>query len=88
LPDIRSDAELSELALRGREPVFRAVAVRDEGVAETFVGLLKRVLVHLNDSADLNRKFNTSSEALLEEVCQRLRIPSVIAPETVLGGTP
>lgn len=86
LPDIRSDAELAELAARGREPVFRAVAMRGEGVAETFVGLLKRVLLHLNDSADLSRKFNTSAEALLGEVCQRLHIPSVIAPSTVLGG--
>jgi signal recognition particle receptor subunit beta len=85
MPDIRSDAELAELAARGREPVFRAVAVRDDGVGETFVGLLKRVLVQLNDSADLSRKFNISSDALLEEVCARLHIPSVIAPESVLG---
>ncbi len=86
MPDIRSDAELADLAARGREPVFRAVAVRDQGVGETFVGLLKRVLEHLNDSADLSRKFNTSPDALLDEVCQRLHIPSAIAPEAVLGG--
>jgi signal recognition particle receptor subunit beta len=86
MPDVRSDAELSELAARGREPVFRAVAVRDEGVGETFVGLLRRVLAHLNDSADLSRKFNVSADALLEEVCSRINIPSAIAPEMVLGG--
>ncbi len=88
MADIRTDAELAELAARGREPVFRAVAVRGEGVAETFVGLLRGVLAHLNASADLSRKFNTTADALLRGVCAQLRISPDITPNTVLGGTP
>lgn len=88
LPDVRTDAELVELAARGREPVFRAVAVQGEGIAETFVGLLKSVLEHLNASADLSAKFNTTADALLRGVCEQLRISPEVAPGSVLGGTP
>lgn len=38
LPNVRSDDELDRIAARGTEPTYRAVALRDEGVAETFIG--------------------------------------------------
>src|SRR5262245_53516196 len=40
LADIRSDAELEELAARGSEPVYLAIATRGVGVVQTFMGLL------------------------------------------------
>ncbi len=40
LPDVRSDAEIGEIAARGREPVYVASASTGEGVRETFLGLL------------------------------------------------
>ena len=40
LPEIRSEEELTELAARGKEPVFLAIATRGIGVVETFIGLL------------------------------------------------
>ena len=40
LDKVRSDEELSALARRGREPVFRASAVNGQGVLETFFGLM------------------------------------------------
>src|SRR5688500_11166949 len=40
LPEIRTDQELEQLAHRGKEPVFRAIATRGVGTVETFVGLL------------------------------------------------
>ena len=86
MPNIRADAELAALAARGKEPVFRAVAVRTEGVGETFVGLLSLVMRRLDKEAELGRKFGISSEAIVDEVCTRLNIPSVIKPEAVLGG--
>jgi signal recognition particle receptor subunit beta len=86
LPGVRSDAELMELARKGREPVFRAVAVRAEGVGETFVGLLERVLVRLESQADLGRRFGVSSGTLLAHVCERLSLSSQIASTALLGG--
>lgn len=41
LPDVRSDEELAAIEQKGREPVFRSVAVRGEGVVETLRGLLQ-----------------------------------------------
>src|SRR5262245_18067137 len=40
LPNIRSEKELSEVARNGPEPVYRAVALRGEGVLPTFYSLL------------------------------------------------
>jgi mutual gliding-motility protein MglA len=40
LPEIRSDAELDAMAAAGREPIYRASALRGEGVVETFTGLI------------------------------------------------
>lgn len=88
LPDIRSDAELDALASKGREPVFRAVAVRCEGVAETFVGLLGLVLTRLDTQADLGGKFGISSDAIVSEICGRLKIPEAIGPRAMFGRTP
>lgn len=85
MPAIRSDQELAELARRGREPVYRAVAVRGEGVAETFVGLLGLVLRKLEKEAELSRRFGVSSERLVDEVCARLQIPAQVGAEALLG---
>jgi signal recognition particle receptor subunit beta len=85
LPGIRPDEELAELARRGREPVFRAVAVRNDGVGETFVGLLNLVLTRLEAQADLGRRFGVTPESMVAEVCERLHIPAAIAPETTFG---
>jgi signal recognition particle receptor subunit beta len=86
LPDIRTDAELTELARRGKEPVFRAVAVRNEGVGETFVGLLNRVLRRLEAQADIGRKFGVTADAMMREVCTKMNLPPDMAPEALLGG--
>lgn len=40
MPRVRSDAEIEDMASKGREPVFRASALSGEGVLETFFGLL------------------------------------------------
>jgi signal recognition particle receptor subunit beta len=86
LPSVRPDAELDELARRGREPVFRAIAVRGEGVAETFVGLMDRVLRRLETQADMGRRFGVTADAMMAEVCGKLGLPSQAAPEAVFGG--
>jgi signal recognition particle receptor subunit beta len=85
LPQVRSDEELEALARKGREPVFRAVAVRDQGVAETFVGLLRLVLARLEAEADLSRRFGVTAQSMIAEVCERLHLPEAEAPAAAYG---
>ena len=72
LPEVRSDAEIADLASKGREPVYLAVAMRGEGVVESFVGLLHLTWSALDAEHDLNKKFGFDSEAFLQQVAQKL----------------
>jgi len=72
LPDVRSDAEIAELAAQGREPVYLAVATRGQGVVESFVGLLHLTWSALDAEHDLNKKFDFDPEAFLTNVAQKL----------------
>jgi len=74
LPDVRGDEELTKLALRGKEPVFRAVATRGIGVAETFVCLLWLTWRSLDQSHQLSRKLSIDGEDLVSGVAQKLGI--------------
>src|SRR4051794_22431823 len=42
LPNVRTDAEIDDLARRGKEPVYKACAMSGLGVLECFFGLLDR----------------------------------------------
>ncbi len=72
LPAVRSDAEIAELASQGREPVYLAVAMRGDGVVESFIGLLHLTWSALDAEHDLNKKFGFDSEAFLGSVAQKL----------------
>lgn len=72
LPDVRSDAEIAELASHGREPVYLAVAMRGQGVVESFVGLLHLTWSALDAEHDLNKKFGFDSQAFLQTVAKKL----------------
>ena len=71
LPDIRTDAELAAQAQRGKEPVFRATAVKHEGVVDTFLGLLHLTLRTLDKQNDLTGKFGFDRRAFLAQVASR-----------------
>lgn len=86
MPEVRSDAELDTLARRGREPVFRAVALRDQGVAETFVGLLDMVLEHLDRQTQLTEKFHSDRTQLFASVCEHLKLSPEAGQRARLGG--
>jgi signal recognition particle receptor subunit beta len=86
LPAVRSDNEIAALAKKGREPVFRAVAVQGEGVAETFVGLLDLVFRKLEVEADFAKRFGVTGDALVAEVCERLQLPPEYRGSSMLGG--
>ena len=72
LPDIRSDQELNELASRGKEPVYRAVATRGVGVVETFVGLLHLTWGTLDRSHQLSQRLHIDGQALLASAAKQL----------------
>ena len=64
LPAVRSDAELVDLARRGKEPVFPAVAIAGKGVLETFFGLLHLTYSSLDAEHKLAEKFGIGGRAL------------------------
>ncbi len=72
LLDIRSDAEIAELAAQGQEPVYLATATRLDGVVESFIGLLHLVLKSLDNEHKLEEKFNFNRSAFLLQVAHKL----------------
>ncbi|WP_240488694.1 GTP-binding protein [Labilithrix luteola] len=72
LPNIRTDAEIDELALRGKEPVFKAAAVAGQGVLESFFGLLDRAWARLDAENDLTAKLGIGPAAFLEKAAASL----------------
>ena len=72
LPNVRPDAEIAELAAHGREPVYKAVATRGEGVLETFMGLIALTWRRLDDEHDFSKKFRVSSDGFLASLAKQL----------------
>jgi mutual gliding-motility protein MglA len=89
LPAVRSDAELAELARRGKEPVFPAVATSGRGVLETFMGLLHLTYASLDQQHKLMDKFGLSAGALLADVAKKLgaKVPADQLLSACLGGS-
>jgi signal recognition particle receptor subunit beta len=65
LPHVRSDAEIDELARRGKEPVFKASAVHGQGVIESFFGLLELAWTKLDQEHDLTQKLGIDARDFL-----------------------
>ncbi|MAQ14875.1 MAG: gliding motility protein [Sandaracinus sp.] len=74
LPGVRTDAEIDRMASKGREPVFKAVAIRGVGVIETFLGLTELTWRHLEAKHQLHEKFGLEPEEFLSTVRERLGI--------------
>lgn len=72
LPHVRSDAEIDELARKGREPVYKASAVNGHGVLECFFGLLDRSWRKLDAEHDLTQKLGLEPNAFLEKAAASL----------------
>lgn len=88
LPSTRTDQELMQLASRGREPVFPAIATKGDGVLETFVSLLHLTWLSLDANNDLTGKFKINSDAFLREVLTRMGSTLTVEEilKTRLGG--
>ena len=63
---------LDRMAQRGKEPVFKAVALRGVGVLETLLGLLEHTFAHLERLHALETKFGLKQSTFMAEVRQRL----------------
>jgi mutual gliding-motility protein MglA len=72
LPGIRSDAELQELAAKGSEPVYPAIAMDGRGVIECFFGLLRATCDRLETNHQLSHKLGMTIPALLASAAQQL----------------
>ena len=72
LPDTRTDEELDLVRRRGREPVVGAVALRGEGVCETFHELLRAAWQRLDVDANLGRNIGLSEEEFLGRIFSHL----------------
>jgi GTPase involved in cell partitioning and DNA repair len=75
LSDIRTDAELEELAKRGKEPVYKASAVQGTGVLESFFGLLALSWRRLDAEHDFAQKLGIGPDALLDKAAAALGHP-------------
>ncbi len=74
MPDIRTDAEIDELARKGKEPVFKAVALRGQGVLETLVGLLEIAWMRIEKEHQLADKLGLREEVVIDELRGRLGV--------------
>lgn len=72
LANTRSDAEIDELARRGKEPVFKASAVHGQGVIESFFGLLDRAWRKLDAEHDLRQKLAIGPDDFLAKAAASL----------------
>lgn len=72
LPNVRTREELADLASKGKEPVYLAVATKGEGVVETFLGILDLAWRRLEAEHQLSQKFGIDGRQLLQDVCARL----------------
>ncbi|MFO0556321.1 MAG: gliding motility protein [Polyangiaceae bacterium] len=78
LPSIRTEDELKQMAARGKEPVFTAVAIQGVGVLETFIALLQLTWATLDAAHGLGQKLKVDGRALLATAAQQLNAPSSI----------
>jgi signal recognition particle receptor subunit beta len=74
MPDIRTDAEIDDLARKGKEPVYKAVALRGQGVLETLVGLLEFAWKRIEKEHQLSEKLGLREELVIDELRGRLGV--------------
>lgn len=72
LPAVRTREEIEALARKGKEPVFEAVALRGNGVLETFFGLLEATWARLEQEHGLQEKFGVDPATVQREIRARL----------------
>lgn len=72
LPDTRTDAELEDARRRGKEPVVGAVALRGEGVCETFHALAQLAYRALDARSGLARNIGLTEGEFLGQIFRQM----------------
>ncbi len=72
MPNVRKDAEIEQLAQKGKEPVFTASAVNGEGVLESFFGLLYLTWQRLDEEHQLASKLGIRPDQFLTMAARKL----------------
>lgn len=72
MPNVRSVAELTDLATQGKEPVYLAVATKRLGIVDTFIGLLHLTWQTLDARHGFNEKFGFKTAAFFADVLVKL----------------
>ena len=83
LPDVRGDAEIVQMATRGREPVYTAIAKDGVGVVETFLALLQLTWSTLDRAHNLSSKLKVEGGSLMATAARQLGVTGSI--DQVLG---
>lgn len=73
LQDVLTDAEIEEYAGGGSEPVFRASAIRSQGVVETLKGCMAELWKNLDEVHDFKRKLGITREEFMNGVFHSIR---------------
>jgi signal recognition particle receptor subunit beta len=79
MPDVRTDEEIDALVKKGREQVYKAVAVRGIGVLETLSGLMGQTWAALEREHQLEKKFGLAQDTILGEITRKLAPPKANA---------
>jgi signal recognition particle receptor subunit beta len=94
LPNTKDDAEVEETRRRGREPVIAAVAVRGEGVLETFFAVLQLAFRQVDSRSRLSKHLDLDEKTFLSQIFSRMdlrgtQLEGTIGAERVQeAGTP
>lgn len=73
LPDTLTEEEIAEYERRGKEPVFRATAIRGEGVIDTLRGALALLWRRLDAEHDFKRKLGITREEFMNGVFHAMK---------------
>lgn len=73
LGEVLTEAEIADYAERGKEPVFRASAIRGEGVVETLKGCMSILWKRLDEVHDFQRKLGITREEFMNGIFHALR---------------
>ena len=74
LPNIRSDQEIEDIRSKSKEPVFKAIAVRGQGVLETLFALMRLAYRNLNVRHDFENKFGLDEQEFLRAIFKRVNL--------------
>jgi signal recognition particle receptor subunit beta len=79
LPNIRSEEEIKRMAAMGKEPTFLATATHGNGVADTFLGLVKVTWEHLEREHQLRPRFGLDGAEVAQDLARRFGVKPAVA---------